>query len=49
MTITTGSHRGSNPSSTSRLGHRQPMGSWSLTWASGSINDERPLTEEAAV
>src|SRR5258705_1399705 len=25
------------------------MGAWSLTWASGSINGEGPLSEEAAV
>jgi hypothetical protein len=30
-------------------GYRQPMGAWSLTWASGSINGEGPLSEEAAV
>src|SRR4029453_13064460 len=29
--------------------YRHQMGAWSLTWASGSINDEGALSEEAAV
>src|SRR6185312_9687669 len=29
--------------------YRQPMGVWPLTWTSGSINGEGPVTEEAAV